>query len=91
MASPTITTTTTISPRKRNHLSNKSQIGSTYDAAFIVLKRLNNITLPQSMNRITANGNIKIFLVKNQLIKEVSPEVNLREEYLTYRYIIPYQ
>ena len=42
--------------------------------------------LPQSMNRIPTNGKLKIFLVKNGLIKEVEPKDNLREEYLTYRY-----
>lgn len=38
------------------------------------------------MNRITTNGNGKIFLVKDKLIKEVNPEDNSRQEYLTYRY-----
>ena len=42
--------------------------------------------LPQSMNRIPTNGKLKIFLVKNGLIKEVEPKDNLREEYLTNRY-----
>lgn len=73
--------------RQRGHYSPKTaQIGATYESVYQVLKRLNNLTLPQSMNRITTNGNIKIFLVKNKLIKEASPEDNLREEYLTYRY-----
>lgn len=38
------------------------------------------------MNRITTNGNIKIFLVKHKLIKENAPEDNLKSEYLAYRY-----
>jgi predicted transcriptional regulator len=38
------------------------------------------------VNSITTNCNIKIFLVKHKLIREVSPEDNLKSEYLTYRY-----
>ena len=38
------------------------------------------------MNRITTNGNVKVFLLKQRLIKEISPENNLKQEYLTYRY-----
>jgi hypothetical protein len=38
------------------------------------------------MNRITTNANVKIFLVKHKLIKEIPPEENLKAEYLTYRY-----
>lgn len=57
-----------------------------YDASFSVLKTLNNKTLPQSMNRITTNSNVKIFLVKNKLIKEIPAEDNLKAEYLTYKY-----
>ncbi|MGD9674649.1 MAG: hypothetical protein AB7U98_14365 [Candidatus Nitrosocosmicus sp.] len=38
------------------------------------------------MNRISTKGNVKVFLVKNGLIREVNPENNLRDEYLTYRY-----
>ena len=68
----------------RNKLNNQSQ--STYDAVFNCLKRLNNITLPRSMNRITTNGNVKIFLVKHKLIREIDPDNDLRAEYLTYRY-----
>lgn len=55
--------------KRRRNLSNESQSGSTYDAAYNVLKKLYNMTLPLSMNRITINGNIKVFLVKNGLIK----------------------
>ena len=72
--------------KKRTHHINKSHIGATYEAVYQCLSKLNNINLPQSMNRITTNGNIKIMLVKNKLIKEVSPEENLREEFLTYKY-----
>jgi hypothetical protein len=79
-----IPTTTTKRSRSSSHLIDSAK--STYDAAYNVLKRLNNLTLPQSMNRITSNGNIKVFLVKNGLIHEVDPENNLREEYLTYKY-----
>ena len=71
---------------KRSRSVSYNSAKSTYDAAYNVLKRLNTLTLPQSMNRITTNGNIKVFLVKNGLIHEVNPENNLREEYLTYRY-----
>lgn len=59
---------------------------STFEAVYNSLKKLNNMTLPQSMNRITSNGNVKVFLVKHGLIKEIDPEDNLKQEYLTYRY-----
>lgn len=75
---------TTVVRRKSNN--NIDQAKSTYEAAYNILKRLNTLTLPQSMNRITTNGNIKIFIAKYNLISEVNPEDNLREEYLTYRY-----
>jgi len=82
MNSPTTTTTTT--PKKKRHIPwNKGQI---YESVYRCLKRLNDLTLPQSMNKITTNGNIKLFLSKYDLIAEVKPEDNLREEYLTYRY-----
>ena len=81
------TPTTTNNKRGRyKGYTNTSQIGATYESVYQCLKRLNNLTLPQSMNRISTNGNVKIFLVKNKLIKEIDPEDNLREEYLTYRY-----
>ena len=70
--------------RNNNQLKDKTR--STYDAVYNSLKKLNNLTLPQSMNRITTNGNVKVFLVKHKLIKKIDPEDNLRQEYLTYRY-----
>jgi predicted transcriptional regulator len=62
------------------------QAKSTYEAVYNILKKLENSTLPLSMSRITTNGNVKIFLVKNELVKEVEPKDNLKQEYLTYRY-----
>lgn len=72
--------------KKRKPPTNKAQIGATYEAVYQCLSKLNDLSLPQSMNRITQNGKIKIVLVKNNLIKEISPEQNLREEFLTYKY-----
>jgi hypothetical protein len=84
-----IPTPTTI-PKKRNYHhspANKGgQIGATYESVYQCLRKLNNLTLPQSMNKITTNRNVKLFLAKHNLISEVKPEDNLREEYLTYRY-----
>jgi hypothetical protein len=61
------------------------QVKSTYDAVFNILKR-ETLTLPQSMNRDTTNGSLKLFLVKNSLIKEINLKDNLNRAYLSYRY-----
>jgi hypothetical protein len=79
-------TTAVNPPKKRSRSTIYDSAKSTYDAAYFCLKRLENLSLPQSMNRITTNGNVKVFLVKKGLISEVNPENNLREEYLTYKY-----
>lgn len=71
---------------KTNKKSSTDQAKSTYDAVYNILKKLEDSALPLSMSRITTNGNVKIFLVKNELIKEVDPKDNLKQEYLIYRY-----
>jgi hypothetical protein len=57
--------------RGKNNM-NKDQARSTFEAVYNSLKKPNNMTLPQSMNRITSNGNVKSFLVKHHgLVKEI--------------------
>ena len=86
MSATTTTNTANKKGRPRNNPPNTTQIGATYESVYQCLKRLNNLTLPQSMNRISTNANVKIFLVKHKLIKEVNADHNLRAEYLTCRY-----
>jgi hypothetical protein len=76
----------TQTPTRRSIINKKDSVISTYDAGYNILKRLNNMTLSHSMNRIPTNGSIQIFLEKRGLIKEVALENNHREEYLTFRY-----
>ncbi len=47
--------------RGKNNM-NKDRAKSTFEAVYNSLKKLNNMTLPQSMNCITSNGNVKVFL-----------------------------
>lgn len=77
---------TSLNISKIKKKSNTDQAKSTYDAVYNILKKLENSALPLSMSRITTNGNVKIFLINNGLIKEVDPKDNLKQEYLTYRY-----
>jgi len=94
-APPTTETTTTATTNKSTTTTNKRgrrkggyyhQQYIIYDQVYAALKSMSNKIIPLTINRISTSNSVKYFLVKNELIKDVKPEDNLKAEYLIYKY-----